>query len=386
MNKPFPMRKYVVPELVFGEGAANLVGRYAKSFESSRVFIVTDPGVADAGWADLVADSIGREGLKSFVFAGVSPNPRIREVESGTQAFLSSRCDVIVSVGGGSPMDAAKAIAALAANDGNIRSFEGVDRIPFPTAPMIMLPTTSGTGSEVSRFAIVNDESRGVKMAIVSPKVVPDVALVDPRFLATMPSELAAATGLDALTHATEAYVSTASSRLTDLDARAAARLVAENLKVLYDNPEDPEAQGSMALASLMAGRAFSNAGLGVIHAMAHALGGLLDAPHGLCNALLLDGGISANRDLVGNRYADLAKDLGAGEEEFAHDRASTVLIRRIQALRRAVGISSTLTDLGVKREDVPRLAEFASKDACLETNPRKLSTQELEELYVRAL
>jgi len=380
------MRKYVTPEAVFGCGASGLAGRYAMSLGATRPLVVSDRGVERAGWTAKAMESCRNEGLEPLAFLEVSPNPRAAEVARGVVAFADGRCDAIIAVGGGSPMDAAKGIAVAAANKRDVRSFEGVDRIPLPGSPLVCVASTAGTGSEVSRFAIINDESRRVKIAIVSPKVVPDAALVDPDLLATVPADLAAATGMDALTHAIEAYVSTASSVLSDLDALHAIRLIASNLERAVARPEDAEAAGSMALASMLAGRAFSNAGLGVVHAMAHALGGLLDAPHGLCNALLLDAGLEANAEAARLRYADIALELGADPGEIAAQGAEGVVVARVRSLRRSVGIEPGLSALGVTRGDLPRLASFAVQDACLATNPLRLDAATIERLYAGAL
>ena len=386
MSIAYPMRKYVAPELVFGDGASSLAGRYARNLGATRTLVVSDPGLVAAGWTDAVVESCRAEGLDTLTFCGVSPNPRCTEVDRGVEAFRDGRCDAVVVVGGGSPMDAAKGIAASAANGADVRSFEGVDKIGLPGPPLICVASTAGTGSEVSRFAIINDVYRKVKIAIVSPKMVPDAALVDPRLLSTVPTALAAATGMDALTHAFEAYVSSASSALTDIDARHAVRLIAANLARLIARPGDEEAMGAMALASMLAGRAFSNAGLGVVHAMAHALGGLIDAPHGLCNALLLDAGIEANFDAAPDRYADLALDLGASLDEVASSGARSCVLERVRALRTAVGVAPGLSTIGARPADLHGLAGFAARDACLATNPVRLSADDIERIYERSL
>ncbi len=386
MSRLYQMRKFVVPETVFGDGAAYLAGRYAKNLGAARPMLVSDQGLVSAGWTSAVVTACEAEGLEPVLFTEVSPNPRSTEVRLGVEAFKDGACDAIVAVGGGSPMDAAKGIVASVANGVDVLAFEGVDKVRLPGPPLVCVASTAGTGSEVSRFAIVNDVDRQVKIAIVSPKMVPDAALVDPRLLSTVPTALAAATGVDALTHAFEAYVSTASSALTDIDARHAVRLIAANLAKLIADPLDDDARGAMALASMLAGRAFSNAGLGVVHAMAHALGGLLDAPHGLCNALLLDAGIEVNFEAAGDRYADLALDLGASPGDIASGGVKARLLELVRGLRARVGIAAGLSGIGVSRADLSRLAGFASMDACLATNPVSLSADDIERIYERAL
>lgn len=380
------MRKFVAPELVFGKGASSLAGRYAGNLGATRPLLVSDSGVNAAGWTDRILESCTAEGLEASLFLEVSPNPRSTEVDRGVQAFRDGRCDAVIVVGGGSPMDAAKGIAAAAANNVDVRTFEGVDKIALPGPPLVCIASTAGTGSEVSRFAIINDVDRQVKIAIVSPKMVPDAALVDPDLLSTVPVDLVAATGMDALTHAFESYVSLASSALTDMDAREAVRLIAANLLPLIDKPGDEDAQGAMALASMLAGRAFSNAGLGVVHAMAHALGGLLDSPHGLCNALLLDAGIETNFEAASERYADLALDLGASPDELRTLGTRNCVLKRVRDLRTKAGIKPGLSGLGATKSDLARLAGFAALDACLATNPVRLSEKDIEKIYERSL
>ena len=409
-------KRFVLPEILFGRGSLDLAGRYARGFEARRALLVSDPGVAAAGWTDRVAASLREAGLGVEIFLGASPNPRDHEVAQGLELCAASDCDLIVAVGGGSPMDCAKAIAICATNGGSILAYEGVDQVPLPGLPLLCLPTTAGTSADISQFAIINDTSRKVKIAIISKKTVPDAALIDPVTTSTMPSALTAATGLDALCHATEAYVSLGASPLTDLPSLEAARLVGRHLVQAYEAarlacddgpireslPDCADAEDSrhgMMLASLLAGQAFSNASLGLCHAMAHALGGFLDAPHGLCNALLLDQVALCNAPAADARYADLAASLARGRLEARGELAcgdgrefrpapgegAAAFAAIIRELRAELGITSTLSSLGVARQDIHRLALFARKDPCLATNPRLVDVSDIEAVFERA-
>lgn len=380
------IRKNVAPEFVMGAGALQLVGRYAKNFAAQKVLLVTDPGLVATGWATKVVEALTQAGVPSVVFSEVSPNPREIEVMAGARLFQDAGCDLIVALGGGSPMDCAKGIGIVATSGEDILSFEGVDKVCIPGPPLICIPTTAGTAADVSQFAIINDTARHVKIAIISKAMVPDAALIDPRTTTTMPADLTAATGIDALVHAIEAYVSTASSPITDLHALEAVRLISANLVPAIQNPDEMQYRDAMMLASLLAGLAFSNASLGLVHAMAHSLGGLLDLPHGVCNALLLEYVVEFNHARAPERYAALAKAFGVDVEDLPTDKQKERFIEALFALRKAVGLGHGLGQLGVKKENIPALARYASNDPCVATNPVKPEVQDIERIYERAL
>lgn len=380
MESAYPLRKFVNPEIVYGNGALALTGQYASVFNARKVLLVSDPGVVAAGWTGLAADSLQAAGIETILFSTVSPNPREYEVMSGAERYRTERCDAIVAVGGGSPLDCAKGIAIVSTNRCHILDFEGVDMVEVPMPPLICIPTTAGSSADVSQFAIINDTRRQVKIAIISKAVVPDVALIDPQTTTTMPPYLTACTGLDALVHAIEAYVSSASSPLTDLHALQAIRLIAAWLPKAIHSPLDPVARDRVMLASLEAGLAFSNASLGAVHAMAHSLGGLLDLPHGECNALLLQPVIRYNYPYAAERYQAIAAALGAPQD------SPEALLTAIDALREECGIAAGLAVRGVTAAQIPALAEKAMQDPCMVTNPRRPTTAEIEEIYGQAL
>jgi alcohol dehydrogenase len=378
------LRKFVAPEFVIGEGARLLAGRFAKNFSARHVFIVTDPNIIQAGWVKDVTESLDKEGIGYTIFSGVTPNPRDHEVMSGACLYEESGCDAIVAIGGGSPMDCAKGIAIVVSNGMHILEFEGVDKVHIPPPPMICIPTTAGTGADVSQFAIINNTEERVKIAIISKVIVPDIALIDPVPLTTLSPELTAATGMDAITHSVEAYVSNASSPVSDLHALESIRLMNDHLLLAYRHPESIAERYQTMLGSLFAGLAFSNASLGAVHAMAHSLGGYSDLPHGECNALLLEHVIDFNYNACPERYDAIGRVLHAGTT--CRQEGKEGLIAGIRALRESLGVTDTLADLGVSEKDLPELARKAIRDPCLATNPKKITQADLELIYGRAL
>ena len=380
------LRKFVAPEIVFGSGALQLAGRYAHNLGASKVFLVSDPGVVQAGWTEAVVRSLEAASLAWVMFTEVSPNPRAEEVMAGAQRYDREACDVILAVGGGSPMDCAKAIGIVHTNRRHVLEFEGVDRVDDPGPPLICIPTTAGTSSDVSQFAIVSNRFEKRKIAILSKSVVPDVALVDPAPTTTMDASLTACTGMDALVHALEALVSNAGSELTDLHAREAVRRIFRYLPQAIEHPRDMTARQQVMFGSLAAGLAFSNASLGAVHAMAHSIGGMFDLPHGECNSLLIDHVVRLNWPRAGHRYATLADSLAVSLEGLSPDAACETVIGALAGLKQRIGITATLGDLGIGREDIPRLARLAVGDPCMATNPVAPTINDIETVYAQAL
>jgi alcohol dehydrogenase len=385
MTGPSELRKFVAPELVFGAGARLLAGQYARNYGLSKVLLVTDPGVEKAGWADDVVASLTEAGVDRFLFDRISPNPRSTEVMEGAGEYEKYCCDGIVAVGGGSCIDCAKGIGIVVSNHNHILAFEGVDRVIIPMPPLICIPTTAGSAADISQFAIISDEYRQVKIAIISKATVPDVSLSDPETTMTMPPELTSYTGMDVLCHACEALVSNASSPFTDLFALEAIRLVNTNLMNAIKYPGDPLARRNMMLASSYAGFAFSNASLGLVHAMAHSLGGLLDLPHGECNSLLLEHVIPFNFNAAPHKYLMAASSLGIRTKESDPGLCSSI-VSHIHDMRISAGISGSLSGLGVTRDHIPRLAKNALHDPCVITNPRIPELHEIEEIYASSI
>jgi alcohol dehydrogenase len=386
MAMPRELRKFVTSEFVFGIGARQLAGRYAINYGAKKVMVVTDPGIINAGWVDQLLDSLRQEDIDYIIFANNHPNPRDSEVMAGAELYLKEDCDLIIAIGGGSPMDCAKGIGIVSSNHRHILSFEGVDEVPIPAPPLICIPTTAGTAADVSQFAIINDTSRKVKVAIISKTVVPDAALIDPLTTTTMNPYLTACTGMDALTHAIEAYVSNAQSPITDLHALEAIRLIWSNLLQAISQPDNLEVRSQMMLASLHAGLAFSNASLGAVHAMAHSMGGYLDLPHGECNALLLEHVVAYNFEAAPERYNNIAKAIGLNLNSLSPEAQKNKLVNALTGLRQSAGINKSLGQIGVTQSNIPELAHKAILDPCMVTNPRAPVQSDIEAIYAAAL
>lgn len=380
------IRKFVAPEFIFGDGAIELVVRYAQNFGLEKPLIVSDLGVDKCGFTNIIREQLNFKGIESVTFLDISPNPRDYEVMSGAEVYRANNCDGIIAVGGGSPMDAAKAIGIVCTNDKNVLEFEGVDNVEFPGPPMICIPTTAGTSADVSQFAIINNTVEKKKFAIISKTMVPDVALIDPALCLTMDNYLTACTAIDALVHAIEAIASTANSPIMDIHAFEAIRLIKSNLITTLQNPNDILLRSNLSLASLEAGLAFSNASLGAVHAMAHSLGGYLDLPHGECNAILLNHIINFNYDASPERYDKIGENLGLNLDGLSSKERKQAIINDIIELKTNAGITNSFGNKGLKTADIPLLAENALKDPCLITNPRKANKRDLEALYEESI
>ncbi len=385
MDKQWELKKFVAPEIIFGLGAIDLAGRYAVNLGARKVMVVSDSGVIAAGWTKRVTDSLAEAGLSYEIFAEISANPRDHQVMAGAKFYHANRCNALLAVGGGSPMDCAKAIGIVASNGGDIGEFEGVDKVAHPMPPLLCVPTTAGSSADVSQFAIITDSKRHVKMAIVSKTIVPDIALIDPNTLLTMPDYLAACTGVDALVHAIEAYVSNVHWPLADLHALEAIRLIHTYLPLAIAQPQEVNYRAQVMLASMEAGLAFSNAILGAVHALAHSLGGLLDLPHGECNAILLEHVVAMNFSACPERYNVIGEAMGLNLRNLSQEEQRHALVHELARFRRSVGLPRTLRELGMTREKIPSLAGYAVQDVCMATNPRALTRREVEEVYEQA-
>ena len=370
---------------VFGEGAVNEIGALMSSLNVSHAMIVTDKFLAQSGMAALVSQILADSGIRSVVFDGAEPNPTDKNVEAGVAFFQENGCDSIISLGGGSSHDCAKGIGLVASNGGTIHDYEGVDKASKDVVPLMAINTTAGTASEITRFCIITDTTRKVKMAIVDWRVTPKIAVNDPVLMKGMPASLTAATGMDAMTHAIEAYVSTAANVLTDSAALMAVKMIYQYLPKAVANGDYMKARDKMAYAQYLAGIAFNNASLGYVHAMAHQLGGYYNLPHGVCNAILLP--YVEEFNLIGNlnRFRDLAQAMGEQIDGLSTGDAAAKAIQAIRTISRQVGIPANLKMLGVKPEDFGVMAENAMKDVCCRTNPRKATKEQIIEIYRRA-
>ena len=363
---------------LIGAGALEMAVTQMAGMGFTKALIVTDAPLVKLGFAERLTALLKQAGMDSAVFDDVKPNPTVANVNAGLAALQKLGADCVVSLGGGSPHDAAKGIALLATNGGKIEDYEGLDKSAKPQLPLIAVNTTAGTASEMTRFTIITDESRHVKMAIVDKHVTPILSVNDQVLMEDMPASLTAATGMDALTHAVEAYVSTAHNPITDACALQAIALIAQYLPTAVQSPRDKTAREQMAYAQFLAGMAFNNASLGYVHAMAHQLGGFYDLPHGVCNALLLPHVEQFNMRAAADRLGVVGRTL-AGHNA---DLAGLGPIEAIQKLARTVGIPATLRELGVKESDFETLATNAMKDVCGLTNPVQPTLEEVVGIY----
>lgn len=378
---------YFIPTVnLLGSGTINEVGPKMKALGGKKVLIVTDAMLAKMGMGEQVKGILEAAGLEAIIFDGAEPNPTDKNVESGLEVWNSEKCDSIVSLGGGSSHDCAKGIGLVASNGGRIQDFEGVDVSQNDFVPYVAVNTTAGTASEMTRFCIITDSSRKVKMAIIDWRVTAKVSINDPDMMMGMPPSLTAATGMDALTHAVEAYVSTIANPLTDSAALMAMKLIAEYLPKAVGNGGDKDAREKMAYAQFLAGMAFNNASLGYVHAMAHQLGGFYNLPHGVCNAILLPVVSQYNLLSKAERFKDIAVAMGEKVDGLSTVAAGQVAIDAIKRLAVSVNIPTGLAQLGVKEEDFEVMATNAKLDACQFTNPRLATLQQVKDLFKQAM
>ena len=377
--------KFEIPEIIYGLGSLSQIGHCAKRLGGERIFLVTDPGLIAAGWVDESITLLKQADLQYFVYDNVLTNPRDYQVEQGAQLYLRKNCDVILAVGGGSPIDTAKGIGILASNHGRIQEYEGCNLVAQPIPPLICAPSTAGTGADVSQFAVIANKRTRVKMTILSRAITPDITLVDPRLLKTKPPELIATTGMDTLTHAIEAYVSSLSWPMTDPHAIHAIELAQKNI-INAAQSKEMQALEAMSIACLEAGMAFSNAILGAVHALAHPLGGLYDIHHGLANALLLPVVIRQNLEHVPVKFAPIARALGAETRGRSFEDIAQEVPHQIQQLITKLDLPTRLTQVGVDEADIPLLAQMAEEDICMQTNPHCYLQSEIESMYHEVL
>ena len=373
--------------IVNGPGAAKEVGNFAKGL-GKKALLVTDANLEQLGLPNEVMKSLEIAGVPFAIFSRVVIEPTQDNVEEGLKAYKEAGVDFLIAVGGGSSMDTAKAIGALATNTGKISDFMGSNKIPKPAAPIIAIPTTAGTGSEVTPFAIITDTAKDVKMLIASPNILPRVALVDPLMTLTMPQDITAATGLDALTHAIEAYVSVKAQPITDTLALKAIRLIGANLRQAWSNGDNLEARTNMLIGSLHAGLAFANSSVALVHGMARPIGAYFHAPHGVSNAALLPTVIEFS--ILGNpqKYADIAGAMGENTEGLSVLDAAYLAAEATRRLNDDLKVP-TLSGLGVEEKKFNAVVKQMAADAIASgspgNNPRKATPDEIVELYKKA-
>ncbi|MGM0414362.1 MAG: iron-containing alcohol dehydrogenase [Bacillota bacterium] len=379
--------RYFIPSVnVLGKDTVSEIGEHVKRQNGTKALVVTDSVLVEIGIVEKVTDHLEDAGIDYIVFDGVQPNPTVSNVEAGLELIGSEDVDVIISLGGGSSHDCAKGIATVATNGGKIEDYEGLNQLNKPIMPLISINTTAGTASEMTRFCIITDEKRKIKMAIVDWRVTPNVSINDPVLMLEKPQALTANTGMDALTHAVEAYVSTIANPLTDSAAEKAFELIGENLRKAVANGSDYELREKMAYAQFLAGMAFNNASLGLVHGMAHQLGGFYDLPHGICNAILLPHVTNFNKLAKPEKVARIAELLGENILGLTLMEAADLGIKAIADLSADIGIPGSLKELeDVDPADFETLAKNALADASSATNPRQASLEDVVGIFKNA-
>lgn len=374
---------YMPPVTLMGPDAIRLLGAELAPRGLTKALIVTDHVLAESGLLGKLTDELKAHNFSYIIFDGVHANPTEKNIGDGLALWADSKADFVISFGGGSSHDTAKAIALVAANGGHIRDYsKGVHLSKKPQLPLVTVNTTAGTASEMTIFAIVTDQEDQTKYPVVDKHFTPIIAVNDSELMVAMPKFLTATTGMDALTHAIEAYVSTAATPITDACAVKAIELIVNNLEAVYVDGQNRAARDAMQYGEYLAGMAFSNASLGYVHSMAHQLGGVYDLSHGLCNAILLAEVSRFNAQKVPARFVDIAKAMGIDVSGLTQEQAINAALAAIDALSEKVGTKQRLADLGVKEDKLAFMAEHALQDACSLTNPRQANISEIIELF----
>ena len=365
-----------------GAGAIEAIADEAKGREFKKAFVCSDPDLIKFGVTKKVLDVLDKAGLAYEVYSNIKPNPTIEHVQSGVAALKAAGADYIIAIGGGSAMDTAKGVGIIIANPdfADVRSLEGVAPTTKKSVPIFAVPTTAGTAAEVTINYVITDAEKNRKMVCVDPKDIPVVAFVDPDMMSSMPKGLTAATGMDALTHAIEGYITAGAWELSDMFHLKAIEIISKNLRGAVENTK--EGREGMALGQYVAGMGFSNVGLGIVHSMAHPLGALYDTPHGVANAIILPTVMEYNAEATGEKYREIARAMGVeGVDAMSQEEYRKAAIDAVKKLSEDVGIPADLKEI-VKREDIPFLAQSAYDDACRPGNPKETSVEDITKLY----
>lgn len=368
----------------YGIGKSKNLKNELKKLNISKTLIVTDKGIKEAGLINKITKQLKDSNIEYKIFDEVEPNPKDHNVEKGAEKAKEFNAESIVAIGGGSPIDCAKSIGVLLSHKKDkIKKFEGTSSINKTSPPLITIPTTAGTGSEVTHSSVITDTENEYKMTIKSTLIAPKIALMDPELTKTMPQKITASTGLDALTHAIEAYTCKEAQPLSDAAALYAIELISKYLTTAYKNGEDIEARSGMLLGSLLAGIAFSHSDVASVHSMAEALGGLLDAPHGVCNSVLLPYVMEYNMDQCEEKYAEIGRRMKSQTKHT--EEGATKAIKKVKTLSRKVNLPK-FRELGVEKEDLPELARMSAQNISTESNPKQITKEEYHKLFKKAL
>lgn len=383
------VQRFILNEVsYFGPGAREVLPQEISRLGYKKAFVATDKDLIKFGVADKVLQVLDAAGIPYEVFSDIKPNPTVANVKAGVAAFAASGADFILAIGGGSSMDTAKAVGIITNNPdfADVVSLEGVADTKQKSVPIIALPTTAGTAAEVTINYVITDEENEKKMVCVDPNDIPVMAIVDAELMYTLPKSLTAATGLDALTHAIEGLITKGAWEMSDMFELKAIEMIARHLETAVNEPENAEARNGMAVAQYIAGMAFSNVGLGVVHGMAHPLGAIFDIPHGVANALLLPTVMAYNMPAALDKYVQIAKAMNVYRPEMTTEEAAQAAVDAVQALSVRVGIPQHLSELGIKAEDLDRLATAAAADVCTPGNPREVNKDIILDLYKKVL
>ncbi len=383
------INRFILNEVsYFGPGARAVLPQEIKRLGLHKALVATDKDLVRFGVAGKVLSVLDEAGIPYEVFCDIKPNPTIANVKAGLAAFAASGADFILAIGGGSSIDTAKAIGIITNNPefGDVVSLEGVADTKNKSVPIIALPTTAGTAAEVTINYVITDEEHEKKMVCVDPNDIPAIAIVDAELMYTLPKSLTTATGLDALTHAIEGLITKGAWEMSDMFEIKAIEMIARHLETAVFEPENAEARNGMAVAQYIAGMAFSNVGLGVVHGMAHPLGAIFDIPHGVANALLLPIVMEYNAPAALDKYVDIAKAMNVYTPGMSREEAATAAVEAVKALSVKVGIPQHLAELGIKEGDLDKLATAAYADVCTPGNPREVTKEIILELYKKAL
>ena len=382
------VNRFVLNEVsYFGPGAREVLPKEIARLGLHKAFVATDKDLIKFGVADKVLDVLRRADIPYEVFSEIKPNPTVSNVKAGVKAFADSGADFILAIGGGSSMDTAKAIGIITNNPefADVVSLEGVADTHHKSVPVIALPTTAGTAAEVTINYVITDEKNEKKMVCVDPNDIPAIAIVDAELMYTLPRGLTAATGMDALTHAIEGLITKGAWEMSDMFEIKAIDMINRYLPTAVNEPSNAEARNGMAVAQYIAGMASSNVGLGAVHGMAHPLGAIFDIPHGVANALLLPIVMEFNMPAAIEKYGEIAKAMGVYKQGMTPDEAAQAAVDAVRELAVRVGIPQHLAELGIKEEDLPRLAEAAMADVCTPGNPRDVTYDDILALYKKA-
>ena len=383
------VQRFILNEVsYFGPGAREVLPKEISRLGYKKAFVATDKDLIKFGVADKVLQVLDAAGIPYEVFSDIKPNPTVANVKAGVAAFAASGADFILAIGGGSSMDTAKAVGIITNNPdfADVVSLEGVADTKQKSVPIIALPTTAGTAAEVTINYVITDEENQKKMVCVDPNDIPVMAIVDAELMYTLPKSLTAATGLDALTHAIEGLITKGAWEMSDMFELKAIEMIARHLETAVNEPENAEARNGMAVAQYIAGMAFSNVGLGVVHGMAHPLGAIFDIPHGVANALLLPTVMEYNMPAALDKYVQIAKAMDVYCSKMTKEEAAQAAVDAVKALSVRVGIPQHLSDLGIKAEDLDRVATAAAADVCTPGNPREVNKEIILDLYKKVL